>query len=182
MTCPRVFIKYLCLLMSNDICYIMQSKVTFDFFLISVGENRRLKWETNAKTNKTTFRKKYSSVLNFQNFGDTDQLVAHPGFGQGGGQKFFLRFCRRSKAKSGERVKQTIFYWPMFRVHLRALEALAFLTIKYAFSHFSWYFFFNFYNVHLCGYITKYLFQYERFLAILTNAISIFFIWENQGF
>ena len=38
----------------------------------------------------------------------------------------------------------------------RTLEALRFLTLKYAFSHFSWYFFFNFY-VHLSGYITKYL-------------------------
>ena len=29
--------------------------------------------------------------------------VADPGFGQGGGQKFFLRFCRCSEAESGER-------------------------------------------------------------------------------
>ena len=29
--------------------------------------------------------------------------VADPGFGQGGGQKSFPRFCRRSEAKSGDR-------------------------------------------------------------------------------
>ena len=49
------------------------------------------------------------------------------------------------------------------RAHLRALEALAFLTLKYSFSHFSWNIFFKIFNVHLCGYSTKYLFQHERF-------------------
>ena len=31
------------------------------------------------------------------------EAVADPGFGQGGGQKFFPRICRRSEAESGER-------------------------------------------------------------------------------
>lgn len=37
------------------------------------------------------------------------------------------------------------------RACLRALEALVFITVTYAFSHFSWYFFFKLFNVHLCG-------------------------------
>ena len=32
--------------------------------------------------------------------------VADPGFGQGGGQEFFPRFCRHSEAKSGKQSEQ----------------------------------------------------------------------------
>ena len=48
-------------------------------------------------------------------------------------------------------VSEASQYWPASRAHIRALEALAFLTVTYAFSHFSWYFFFKLFNVHLCG-------------------------------
>ena len=40
------------------------------------------------------------------------------------------------------------------RTYLRAPEALAFLNIKYAFSHFLWYRFFKNFNLHLCRHIT----------------------------
>ena len=41
---------------------------------------------------------------------------------------------------------EALTFWPGSRVRLRALEALAFLSIKYAFSHFSWYLFFKFFS------------------------------------
>ena len=71
-----------------------------------------------------------------------------PGFGQGGPQKFFRDFADIAKQS---RVREASQYWPGSRAHLRALEALAFSTAKYVFSHFSWYFFFKLFNVNLCG-------------------------------
>ena len=75
--------------------------------------------------------------------------LAYPGSGRGGGPRIFFRddadvakWSRTSKASQ---------YWPGSRASLRALEALAFLTFKYAFSHFSWYVFFKLFHVHLCG-------------------------------
>ena len=67
--------------------------------------------------------------------------LADPAFGQGGPQKFFPKFCQCIKAELGklsEPISAGVKGLP------RALEALAFLTIKYAFSHFSWYFSSNF--------------------------------------
>ena len=81
-------------------------------------------------------------------------------FVKGGAHKFFGDFAdvvKRSQASKASK------YLLGSRAHLRALKTLAFLTLKYAFSHFSWYFFFKLFNIHLCGWITKYLFQYERF-------------------
>ena len=95
----------------------------------------------------------------------TPLVLAKPSSGpriwSGGRPKIFIRVfadvAKRSRASEASQ------YWPGSRAHLRALEALAFLTLKYAFSHFSWYFFFKIFNVHLCGYINKCLFQHERF-------------------
>ena len=78
----------------------------------------------------------------------------------GGAKHFFRDFAdvaKRSQASEASR------HCPGSRACLRALEALAFLTLKYSFSHFSWNIFFKIFNVHLCGYSTKYLFQHERF-------------------
>ena len=44
---------------------------------------------------------------------------------------------------------------------LRAPEAVTLLTVKYAFSHFSWYFFFKNLTYIYVGAYTKYLFQYK---------------------
>ena len=74
--------------------------------------------------------------------------LADPGFGQGGPQKFFRDFADIAKRSQVSEVSQ---YWLGSRAHLRALEALALLTLKYAFSHFSWYFFFKIFSVPLCG-------------------------------
>ena len=52
--------------------------------------------------------------------------------------------------------------WQGSRAYLRALEALAFLALKYAFSHFSWYFFFKIFYEPLCGY-DKYMKDSEHF-------------------
>ena len=49
-----------------------------------------------------------SSPLCFATINKIIYPVADPGFRQGGGQEFFPRFCRRSKAKSGEQSKQYI--------------------------------------------------------------------------
>ena len=57
-----------------------------------------------------------------------------------GDQKFFPTFCQCSEAKWSEWATWAVYYW----LGGWALEALAFLVIKYAFSHFSWYFFLNF--------------------------------------
>ena len=43
----------------------------------------------------------------------------------------------------------------------RALEAVTLLTVKYAFSHFSWYLFFKSLTYIYVGTCTKYLFQYK---------------------
>ena len=59
----------------------------------------------------------------------------------GGPRNFFRDFADVAKRSQASEASQ---YWPGSRARLRALEALAFLTIKYAFSHFSWYFFFKF--------------------------------------
>ena len=44
---------------------------------------------------------------------------------------------------------------------LRAPEAVTLLTVKYAFSHFSWYLFFKNLTYIYVGTYTKYLFQYK---------------------
>ena len=43
----------------------------------------------------------------------------------------------------------------------RGPEAVTLLTVKYAFSHFSWYFFFKNLTYIYVGTYTKYLFQYK---------------------
>ena len=79
---------------------------------------------------------------------------------RGGPHNFFRDFADVAKRSRASEVSQ---YWPGSRACLRALEAHAFLTLKYAFSHFSWYFFFK-YFMYLCvGKLQKYVFQYERF-------------------
>ena len=67
---------------------------------------------------------------------------------RGGPRNFFRDFADVVEWSRASKASQ---YWPGSRAHLRALEALAFLTVKYAFSHFSWYFFFKLFNVYLCG-------------------------------
>ena len=79
---------------------------------------------------------------------------------RGGPRNFSRDFADVVKQSQVSEASQ---YWPGSRARLRALEVLAFLTLKYAFSHFSWYFFFKLFNVHFCGCINKYLFQHERF-------------------
>ena len=54
----------------------------------------------------------------------TFRTVADPGFGQEGGQKIFADIAKWSRVSGASQ------YWPRW-----ALEALAFLTLKYAFSH-----------------------------------------------
>ena len=82
--------------------------------------------------------------------------VADPGFGQGRPQNFFSIFYRSSKAKLGKQSEQ----------RSRALETLAFLTIKYAFSHFSWYFLFKFSAYIYVGTLQN-IFQYKKFCPFL---------------
>ena len=53
---------------------------------------------------------------------------------RGGPRNFFRDFADVAKQS---RVSEARQYWPGSRARLRALEALAFLTVKYAFSHFS---------------------------------------------
>ena len=77
----------------------------------------------------------------------TETPLVDPGFGRGG-RIFFRDFADVAKRSQVSKVSQ---YWPGSRTCLRALEALAFLTLKYAFSHFSWYFFFKLFNAHFCG-------------------------------
>ena len=60
---------------------------------------------------------------------------------------FFWDFADVAKQSRMSKVSQ---YWLGSRPYLRPLEALAFLILKYAFSHFSSYFFFKLFNVHLC--------------------------------
>ena len=50
---------------------------------------------------------------------------------------------------------------PGVRGPLRAPEAVTLLTVKYAFSHFSWYFFSKNFTYIYVGTCTKYLFQYN---------------------
>ena len=59
--------------------------------------------------------------------------LADQGFGEGGTPEFFPRFCQRSKVETGEWSEPIL---AGSRARLRALEALAFLTFKYAFSTF----------------------------------------------
>ena len=59
---------------------------------------------------------------------------------RGGGQKICRDLADVAKWSLASEASQ---YWPGSRARLRALGAHAFLTLKYAFSHFSWYFFFK---------------------------------------
>ena len=59
--------------------------------------------------------------------------LADPGSGQGGPHNFFRDFTNVAKRSQASEASK---YWPGSRAHLRALEALAFLTLKYVFSHF----------------------------------------------
>ena len=96
--------------------------------------------------------------------------LADPGFGQGGGPRNFVRdFADVAKQSRASKASQ---YWPGSRVCLSALEALAFLTVKYAFSHFHQVLFLQIFTVALCGYITKYLLKYGRFWPFLTKKLS----------
>ena len=66
-------------------------------------------------------------------------------------------------------------YWPGFRPCLRALEALAFLILKYAFSHFPGTFSSN-YLMYICvGKLQNIYFNMED-SDHLANVISLFFI------
>ena len=68
-----------------------------------------------------------------------------PGFGQGGGpSKYFPIFADGAERRSGS---EASIYRPGSRARLRALEALVFLSVKYAFSHFSWHLFFKIFNL-----------------------------------
>ena len=105
--------------------------------------------------------------------------LADPGFGRGGGLRNFVRdFADVAKWSRASEASQ---YWPGSRARLRALEALAFLTLKYAFSHFSWYFFFKLFNIHCVWMNYKISISISKILNILENAIFLFFISDNQG-
>ena len=65
---------------------------------------------------------------------------------RGGPRNLFREFADIAKQSQVSEVSQ---YWPGSRALRWALEALVFLTIKYAFSHFSWYFFFKFF-MYIC--------------------------------
>ena len=69
---------------------------------------------------------------------------ADPGFGQGA-QQILPRFADGAEWQSAS--EANIHYWWGSRACLRALEALAFLSVKYAFSHFSCYLFFKIFNL-----------------------------------
>ena len=87
--------------------------------------------------------------------------LGDPGFSQGGGPRNFCRdFADVVKWSQVSGVSQ---YWLESRAQLRTLEALAFLTVKYAFSHLFWYLFFKKFNLQFWRHITKFLFQYKRF-------------------
>ena len=64
---------------------------------------------------------------------------------------------------------------------LRAPEAVTLLTVKYAFSHFSWYLFFKLFNIHCVWMNYKISISILKILNILGNAIFLFFTWDNQG-
>ena len=66
------------------------------------------------------------------------QPLADPGFGQGGAPEILSEIFT-DIAKQSQASEACQYWWGS-----RALEALAFLTVKYAFSHFPWYFFFKF--------------------------------------
>ena len=80
----------------------------------------------------------------------SQDLLADPGFAQGG--HTFSQYFADVESQ----------YWLGSRALLRALEALAFLTQICILPLFL-VLFCNIFNVHLCGYINKYLFQHERF-------------------
>ena len=65
---------------------------------------------------------------------------------RGGPRKFLRDFADIEKQSQASKASQ---YWPGSRARLRALEALAFLTVKYAFSHFSGTFSSN-YLMYIC--------------------------------
>ena len=104
--------------------------------------------------------------------------LANPGFGQWGTRNFVWDFADIAKQNWASKVSQ---YWPRSRTHLRALETLVFLTVKYAFFHFSRYFFLQNFTVALCRYITKYLLKYERFWPFLTNTMFLFLSEKIKG-
>ena len=106
--------------------------------------------------------------------------VADPGFGQGGAQKFCPRFCQCSEAKSGEGSElyniggcpgPALGPWKLLHFKLSNMHSPTFPgTFCSIFQlHFVW--------VHY-----KISISIWKILAILTNAISIFFIWDNQGY
>ena len=61
--------------------------------------------------------------------------LADPGFGRGGAENVAHNFA---DVVQQSRASEASVNWPGSRAHLRALEALAFLSFKYAFSWFSW--------------------------------------------
>ena len=69
--------------------------------------------------------------------------VADPARAGGGAKNIFFRTYQRRVAPESKQNKQILVG---SRALTWALEALAFLTVKYEFSHFSWYLFFKFFN------------------------------------
>ena len=92
----------------------------------------------------------------------------------GGGRIFFWDFANIAKQNWVSEVSQ---YQPGSRAHLRVLEALEFLTIKYAFSYFSWYFFFKF-LMYICVGTSQNMKDSGHF----DKCNFWFLISENQGF
>ena len=99
---------------------------------------------------------KYSVFLDYVTF---NSPLADPGFGQGG-PEFFSRICWCRNAKSGKLSKPILARVEDLPKGLgrscifncQIYTHLLFLVL-----------FFIFFNLNLCRYIIKYLFQYERF-------------------
>ena len=85
---------------------------------------------------------------------------------------FFPRICQCSEASQ---------YRPGSRACLRALEALVFFSCQKCIFLLLLILLFKFSNVHLYGYITKYIFQYERFWPFWQMQFSLSWCENIKG-
>ena len=109
--------------------------ITCDKRTHSLNMKMQLIEKTSNQSNQSAFCLSDFAIFICQIFNCSDKFAvmtgADPGFGQGGGPAIFLQ----------------IFCPDLLRARLRALEALGFSVLKYAFSHFSWYLFFKVFNL-----------------------------------
>ena len=122
---------------------------------VQTGNADHIQVCTDRKTRSYTgtYRQETQITYRYVQTGKSDHIQVHTDrkpqvriqdLVRGGPSNYFTSFADGAQRR---RASEASIYWPGSRARLRALEALEFLSVKYAFSHFSWHLFFKIFNL-----------------------------------